>query len=50
MYTHDPLGWDDFLHDAWGSGTYEELRTVAQEKTNPDFEAIIAGLKEELAR
>jgi 5-methylcytosine-specific restriction endonuclease McrA len=45
-YTHDPLGWDDYLHEMWGPAVYVELREAAQSLRMPrDMEAIVASLR-----
>lgn len=43
-YTHDPLGWDEFLRRELGP-TYEELRAKAMERCLPDYDAVIAVLQ-----
>jgi len=50
-YTHDPLGWDTFLRDAWGEMVYDSLRASAQFGRAPrDMEAVLAKLREEEGR
>ena len=51
MFTHDPLGWDDFLRWQWGQRVYDELKTYAQDRGRlgvPDLEIIMHGLQAEL--
>jgi hypothetical protein len=44
-YTHDPLGWDAFMVMELGE-IYTTLRLNAMERCIPDYEAVIAELKE----
>ena len=50
-FTHDPIGWDDWLYKAWGAEAYHELRRLARKTSKDlDMEAIVAGMRDELAR
>lgn len=50
-FTHDPIGWDDYLREAWGGGVYEELRFVAQRPAKDlDLAAVVARLEAEVSR
>jgi hypothetical protein len=45
-YTHDPIGWDDFLREELGAALYEQLRFSATiRRSVTDYEAVIAALK-----
>jgi hypothetical protein len=45
-YTHEPLGWDDFLRIRWGELVYEELRRLALLGGRPDYELTYSDLAE----
>lgn len=47
-WTHDHLGWTDWLIDRWGLDVYEELKRKARAIAKPDHAAILASLKKEL--
>jgi len=48
FYTHDPIGWDNWLREQWGELVYDDLRHMAQKVTRPDIEAAIGKLGAEL--
>jgi hypothetical protein len=46
FYTHRPLEWGEFMHSELGPVLYDELRKQAMARCIPDYEAVIAELKE----
>ena len=48
-YTHNPLLWDEWLHDQWGDDLYDELRQLALSGSRPDFDELIPALEARLA-
>lgn len=47
-FTHDPLGWDNFLRVAWGGDVYADLRVCALSQVKPDLGLSILDLRKEL--
>jgi 5-methylcytosine-specific restriction endonuclease McrA len=44
-YTHDPLGWEAWVEDRWGSAIYGELKRLARQGVaHIDYEAILETL------
>jgi hypothetical protein len=43
-FTHDPIGWDNFLRAAWGVSVYAEMRRLALSGKPADMEAVKAKL------
>ncbi len=41
-YTHDPLRWDEFLYQKWGTVQYLRMRMLATQGPKPDLAAIHA--------
>ena len=44
-YTHRPLEWDDWLHEAWGDALYVEMRDLALRGQRADLKATVARLR-----
>lgn len=49
-WTHDPLGFDQFLRLQWGDMVYSELRYLALKNEKQDMPAVLARLREEANR
>jgi len=47
-FTHDPIGWDDYMQATWGEEKYNRLRAQAQAITKADREEILEKLKKRL--
>ena len=48
-FTHDPIGWDNFLRVGWGAPVYREMRRLALRTSGDlDMPAIVAKLRAEL--
>lgn len=44
-FTHNPLLWDLWLHDAWGDVLYAEMRDLALHGPTPDPRDVVAELR-----
>ena len=44
-YTYDPLSWDEYLRDTWGSDLYEELRSKALRNERVDLDSTVMALE-----
>lgn len=45
-FTHDPLGWDDWVNERYGPGRLEQLKLRARQGVAKiDLEAVIASLE-----
>ena len=49
-FTNHPLEWDDWLRDKWGADLYAEMKALALSYRKVDMPALIADLKERVAR
>jgi hypothetical protein len=47
-FTHDPIGWDDYMQATWGEDKYNRLRAQAQAITKADKDEILEQLKKRL--
>lgn len=52
-WTHDPLGWDEWLRARWGEAKYAELRALAlsdDKAHKPNLKTLLADLRERWER